>query len=84
MKDQKLKAASSDLLIEEVDHAHGHNHSHAHGSFWSKIFKMQNPASIWKGMEMIFHGIEHTLEKGAKLDAAKFALKTAQMLGLPD
>ncbi len=45
---------------------------------------MQNFSSIWKGFEMITHSIEHTLEKGSKLDAAKFALSTSKFLHLPD
>ncbi len=33
---------------------------------------------------MITHSIEHTLEKGSKLDAAKFALGTSNFLHLPE
>lgn len=49
-----------------------------------RIMKWQNPASIIKGFEMLYHGIEHTLEKGAKLDAARFAMNTSKFLHLPD
>lgn len=89
LEKDKYKASTKDkIIVEPAAHdlhgdEHGH-HPHVHGSLMSRIFQMQNPASIWKGFEMIMHGIEHTLEKWAKLDAAKFALKTAKFLHLPD
>lgn len=88
LADEKLTASPKDLIVPDATHDlhgdwHGH-HPHIHGSLMSRIFQMQNPASIWKGFEMIFHGIEHTLEKWAKLDAAKFALRTSSFLWLPD
>ena len=65
-----LSASTKDLVIPDAGHnLHGHHddhhhpHAHLHRSFLSKILQFQNPASIWKGFEMMWHGIEHTLEK---------------------
>lgn len=86
-KRQKFKVSSKDpILPEEAAHGfhdHKHEHSHLHGNFLQRVMKLQNPASIMKGFEMIYHAIEHTLEKGAKLDAARFALGTSRFLSLP-
>lgn len=90
-----LTATTKDLIVPNTAHdlhgGHGdhgdhgdHHHVHLHGSFLKRIMKWQNPASIMKGFEMIMHSIEHTLEKGAKLDAARFAMRTTKFLGLPD
>ncbi len=87
-KDKYTASAKDNIIVDHAAHdlhgdGHGH-HPHVHGSIMSRIFQMQNLGSIWKGFEMVFHGIEHTLEKWAKLDAAKFALKTAKFLHLSD
>jgi hypothetical protein len=85
----KLKATTKDVIVPGSDH-HWHEehhhppHAHTEWSFFKRLMMMQNPASIWKGFEMIYHSIEHTLEKWAKLDAARFAMGTASFLGLPD
>jgi hypothetical protein len=86
LKKNKFKASKKDLIVPEAAHSHEWHwhHPHLHGSFWGKIMKFQNPASIWKGFEMIIHGIEQKLEKWAKLDAARFAMKTSRFLQLPD
>jgi hypothetical protein len=59
----KLKASETDTLYPEAEHYHDHSHPHLHGSLIKRVLKWQNPASIWKGFEMVWHGIEHTLEK---------------------
>jgi hypothetical protein len=41
---------------------------------------MQTIGSMWKGLEMVWHSIEHTLEKGTKLDAARFAMKVGKFI----
>lgn len=57
---KKLNATTEHVIVPDAhhdlhgDHDHAH-HPHIHGSFWSRIMKMQNPASIWKGFEMIIH-----------------------------
>ena len=92
LEKNKLSATTKDLIVPNTAHdlhgGHGdhHHHAHAHmeGSFLKRVMKWQNPASIWKGFEMIMHSIEHTLEKGAKLDASRFAMQTSRFLGLPD
>lgn len=87
LEKEKLKATTKDIIVADAEHnLHGHDHAHAHmeSSFIKRVMQWQNPATIWKGFEMIFHSIEHTLEKGAKLDAAKFALRTSRFLWLPD
>jgi hypothetical protein len=92
LEKEGLQATTDDVIIpnthHELWHEHGHDHHHPHahmeGSLLKRIMSWQNPASIWKGFEMIYHSIEHTLEKWAKLDAARFALSTSKMLGLPD
>jgi hypothetical protein len=89
LEKNKLKATAKDAIVKDAAHDLGHHddhhhHPHLHGNLWKRILKWQNPASIWKGFEMLYHGIEHTLEKWAKLDAAKFALQTAKFLNLPE
>jgi hypothetical protein len=85
LKSNKLDKAEWDYLVSHDHHEHHeHEHSHMKWSFWSRVWKMQNFSSIWKGFEMITHSIEHTLEKWSKLDAARIALSTTKMLHLPD
>ena len=86
LEDQGLSATTEDKFEKESWHdlhsdEHEHLHSHLKGSLLKRIMKWQNPASIWKGFEMLYHSIEHTLEKWAKLDAARFAMGTARMVG---
>ena len=88
INDEKFEA-TSDLLIREpslhdLGHHDEHYHAHMEWSLLKRIMKWQNPASIIKGFEMLYHGIEHTLEKWAKLDAARFAMNTSKFLHLPD
>lgn len=65
----KFKATTEDLIIPDAHHKNSHNdhhhppHAHMEGSFLKRILQLQNPASIMKGFELIWHGIEHTLEK---------------------
>lgn len=75
LKKWKLKASTNDIIDVHAHDKHIHDHSHMEWSFLSRLGKMQNPASLWKGLEMIWHSLEHTLEKWAKLDAARFAMK---------
>lgn len=88
LEKNKLKATNKDIIVPGAAHDHhgDHHHEHAHmtGSLFKRLLKWQNPASIWKGFEMIMHSIEHTLEKWAKLDAARFAMQTSRLLKLPD
>ncbi len=87
LQEQELEATTKDLIVPEASHdLHGDHHEHAHmtGSFFGRMMKWQNPASIWKWLEMVYHGIEHTLEKWAKLDAARFAMGTAKFLKLDE
>ncbi len=76
----KLKASERDILYPQAEHYHDHSHPHIHGDFLKRVLNWQNPASLWKGLGMVWHGIEHTLEKWAKLDAARFALKVGGFL----
>lgn len=90
LEEEGLEASTDDpILPGKVHHDLGHEHHHAphahmEWSFLKRVMKWQNPASIWKWFEMIYHSIEHTLEKWAKLDAARFALGTSNFLWLPD
>lgn len=79
-----FESTKKDELLPDAGHHHEHApHAHLHSSFLKRMMKWQNPASIWKGFEMIWHSLEHTLEKGAKLDAARFAMSTSHFLNLP-
>lgn len=80
LKTNKLKASERDILYPQAEHYHDHSHPHLHGSLLKRVLKWQNPASLWKGLGMVWHGIEHTLEKWAKLDAARFALKVSKFI----
>lgn len=87
LEEHKFTASEEDLIVPNAHHKHGDghaNHVHMKWSFTKRLMRYQNPASIWKGVKMIFEGIEHTLEKWAKLDAARFAMKAAKVLHLPD
>jgi hypothetical protein len=86
LQEHECSSTTEDLIIPDTDHdLHGHApHGHMEGSFLKRMMRWQNPASIMKGFEMLYHGIEHTLEKWAKLDAARFAMKTSRFLHLPD
>lgn len=91
LKKNSLKATNKDLILPDARHHLQHDddhhhapHAHMESSLIKRMFQWQNPASLWKWLEMVWHGIEHTLEKWAKLDAARFAMKTANMLHLPD
>lgn len=90
LEQEKLEATTDDPILPsgKIHHELGHEdhapHAHMEGSLFKRIMKWQNPASIWKWFEMIYHSIEHTLEKWAKLDAARFALGTSNFLWLPD
>ena len=59
----KLKASERDILYPQAEHYHDHSHPHIHGDFLKRVLNWQNPASLWKGLGMVWHGIEHTLEK---------------------
>ncbi len=80
LKKNKLRASSNDIIDTHAHTDHAHDHSHMEGSLLSRLGKMQNPASIWKGLEMVWHSLEHTLEKWAKLDAARFAMKIGKFI----
>ncbi len=85
LETENLQASTKDVIVPDAHHDLDHDeHAHMTSSLFGRIMKWQNPASIWKGLEMIWHGIEHTLEKWAKLDAARFAMGTAKFLGLED
>ena len=87
LQKNKLTKATSNDIIDDHAHSsleHGHDHDHMEGSLLSRLGKMQSIGSMWKWFEMIYHSIEHTLEKWSKLDAARFAMGTAKFLHLPD
>ena len=90
LEQEKLEATTDDPILPagKIHHELGHEdhapHAHMEWSLFKRVMKWQNPASIWKWFEMIYHSIEHTLEKWAKLDAARFALGTSNFLWLPD
>ena len=80
LKKNKMKSSSHDIIDDHTHSKHDHDHSHMEGSFFSRLGKMQSIGSMWKGLEMVWHSIEHTLEKWSKLDAAKFAMKVGKFL----
>lgn len=91
LESNKLEKADTDPILPASSHGHedhghdwhGHYDAHMTGSLFKRMLKWQNPASIMKGFEMLYHSIEHTLEKGSKLDAARFAMATSKFLHLP-
>ncbi len=82
LKSHDLTASSDDILDPHAAHADHdeHHHPHLETSWLSKIWKMQSISSMWKGMEMIWHSLEHTLEKGSDLDAARFAMSASKFM----
>jgi hypothetical protein len=79
--ENSLKNASSHDPIDDHKHDHhDHDHSHMEWSLLSRLGKMQSIGSMWKGLEMVWHSIEHSLEKWSKLDAARFAMKFGKIL----
>ena len=83
LEKEKFEKSDTDPILPSDTHGHeDHDHYDAHmsGSIFKRMMKWQNPASIMKGFEMLYHGIEHTLEKWAKLDAARFAMSAARMV----
>lgn len=76
----KLSASKDDIIDDHAHDHHEHDHSHAHGSLLSRIWKMQTLSSMWKWLELVWHSFEHTLEKWAKLDAARFAMKISKFI----
>lgn len=82
LRSHGLTATSDDILDPHAAHADHdeHHHSHLKSSWLSKLGKMQNLNSMWKGMEMIWHSVEHNLEKWSKLDAARFAMSASNFM----
>ncbi len=78
---QKMSASSSDVIDDHTHHEHDHDHPHIHGNILSKFGKWHTIWSMWKGFEMVWHSLEHTLEKWSKLDAARFAMKFWKFFG---
>ncbi len=60
-----MKGTTKDIIHHDAYGSleHGHDHSHMDGNFWSRLGKMQSFSTLKKGFEMIYHSIEHTLEK---------------------
>lgn len=86
LKTHKLKKHSGKPIFldtrkeKHLPHDHHHDHSHLHGSLSTRFFQFYSIGEMGKAVEMIVHGIEHTMEKGTKLNAARFALAAAKRL----